>query len=487
LPFVQPLPNVDHARHGDARSGKERRLAQGDRPDGHDAIVLIPGIMGSALRDTDSGHEIWGLKDPRWYASAWLTGGSIEKLAVTDDERAGRVGRVAVTGLLRAAAWAPFLRGVEPYHKMGVGLRHLAVDPAAVCEFAYDWRLSVAHNADALARTAEAHLQSWQTHPRGSADAKLILVAHSMGGLIARYFTHVLGHADQVRRTITLGTPYYGSVKAAVILNTGRGAPVPLPAARLRNAARTMPGLHDLLPFYRCVDDGRVGRHLDPRDVSALGGDGELAAESRARHAKLLDGEAGRLRLLVGTDQPTWQSLSLADGVLQPRETEMQVDADGRVVARRDRRGDGTVYRRAAAAFDLEPSPLPQDHGILAATSEAIGFVRDVVSNHTSGPPLGGEEGVGVRVPDIHPVTEPLHIDISGAGLQGTRCAVIDVASNQTIAVPAVRRADDHLAADVDLPLTGLLRVEAKAGGRSAVISHVMAIPPDTPMVDTDA
>lgn len=462
-----------------------------DSSERRDAIVVIPGIMGSALRDMDAGEEIWGLKDPRWYASAWITGRSVEKLAVTEDERAGRAGRVEATSLLKTAAWAPILRGIEPYRKIYNALARLKGDPHAVCEFAYDWRLSVAHNAARLATKAEEHLERWQRHPSGSVDAKLVLVAHSMGGLVARYFTHVLGHADQVRRTITLGTPYYGSVKAAVILNTGRGTPVPLPAARLRDAARTMPGLHDLLPFYRCVDDGQTGRQLDPADVAAIGGDPDLAAESRARHATLLAGEPGRLRLLVGTEQPTWQSLTLTGGVLQPLETEVHFDASGTVVARHDRRGDGTVYRRAATGFGLEPVPLPQGHGALAATSEAISFVRDVVLNHTSGPPLGDEEGVGVgvgvRVPDTHALGEPLSIQVTGGDVQGTRCEVIDVASNQIVAVPALRRADDALRASADLPVAGLFRVEVKAGGRSAVAAHVMAFPPDTPVVEESA
>ena len=449
-----------------------------------DAFVIIPGIMGSGLRETESGEELWGLRSPRWYTKAWLTGSSIEKLAVTDEERAGQVGRVAATGLLTVAAWAPILRGVEPYRKLVAACSGLAAAPEAVCEFAYDWRLSVAHNAEVLAQTATQHLERWRAHRSGSADAMLVLVAHSMGGLVSRYFTQVLGHAGQVRRTITLGTPYYGSVTGAMILNTGRGTPVPLPAARLRNAARTMPGLHDLLPFYRCVDNGRTGRHLSPAEVADLGGDRDLAAESRDRHERLMSGEPGPLRLLVGTDQPTNQSLTIAGGIVQPLEQELETDRDEMIVGRHDRRGDGTVYRRAAAAFGLEPAPLPQSHGALAATSEAIAFVGDVITNHTSGPPLGGEAAVGVRVPDICSVADPLRIEVTGGDVQGTRCAVIDVASRQTVSVPALYRAGDGLIAAAYLPAAGLFRVEVKAGGRSAVACHVMAIPPDTPLTE---
>ena len=35
-----------------------------------DAVVVVPGIMGSALRDTTTGRPLWGLR-PDWYARTW--------------------------------------------------------------------------------------------------------------------------------------------------------------------------------------------------------------------------------------------------------------------------------------------------------------------------------------------------------------------------------------------------------------------------------
>ena len=188
----------------------------------------------------------------------------MDALALTEDERTGRTGRVTATRLLRFPAFAPILRGIEPYTDLVSGLRRVVAHEDAIAEFPYDWRLSIEHDARELARTAEAHLARWRAHPKGSADAKLVLVAHSMGGLVARYFTAVLGGSSEVRTTITLGTPYYGAVKAAVILNSGRGAPVPLPSRRLRTLAATLPGVHDLLPSYRCVDEDTSVRRLTP-------------------------------------------------------------------------------------------------------------------------------------------------------------------------------------------------------------------------------
>src|SRR6478609_3900127 len=105
---------------------------------GDDAVIVLPGLMGSELVDAESGRVVWGLADPRWYVSAWTSGSSLEALRVTEDERAGRVGRIRPTRLLQFPAFAPMLRGFEPYSEMTSRLRQ-AVNPDAVMAFAYDW------------------------------------------------------------------------------------------------------------------------------------------------------------------------------------------------------------------------------------------------------------------------------------------------------------------------------------------------------------
>jgi hypothetical protein len=438
--------------------------------------------MGSTLTDTATLKTLWGVDNAGWYADAWLTGNSLELLQVTDEERAGRVGRIAATGLLRAAAFAPGLHGLEPYTELTRDLSRILAHGDALREFPYDWRLSVEHNARELSKVADHHLSRWRAHEKGSAEARLILVAHSMGGLIARYFTHVLGGASEVATTLTLGTPYYGAVKAAYIFNYGRGAPVPLPKRRLRRMARTMPGLHDLLPFYRCVDDGTTARYLTPQDAGALGANPELAAESKSRHDKIMSGTPGPLRILVGTDQPTMQSMRLADGVLTELYETCTTSPDGTITGRENLAGDSTVFRRAAAAFDLASASLPQAHGSLAKTPEAISHVRDVLLNATAGPPLGVTE-LGVDVPDIVSLDQPLEVRVTGADAPAALCRIFDAATDQQIAVPpllAQRESDgDALTATALVDTPGIYRVEVKAGGASPVVQYTMVTGPD--------
>lgn len=200
----------------------------------HDAVVVIPGIMGSVLVDTATKRTLWGLNHIGWYSRAWSTGSSLRDLADLEP------GRIKPRGLLRFPAWAP-LGYFEPYDRL---VRHLKemVHPRAVCEFAYDWRLPVLHNARLLARAAHGHLATWRADPAHErlgvlqadpSPARLVLVAHSMGGLLTRALPLVEGTEDEhgeiptvtedIRATITLGTPFRGAAKAATVLANGRG------------------------------------------------------------------------------------------------------------------------------------------------------------------------------------------------------------------------------------------------------------------------
>ncbi|WP_433684760.1 esterase/lipase family protein [Nocardia sp. CA-119907] len=444
-----------------------------------DAVMLLPGIMGSELVDTTTGKRLWGLADLGWYVSAWTTGCSMEALALTDDERAGRTGRVAATGLLKFPAFSPILRGVEPYTELLRGLRRVVPHPDAIAEFPYDWRLSIEHNAQELARRADVHLRRWRAHSEGSADAKLVLVAHSMGGLVARYFTTVLGGSSEVRATITLGTPFYGAVKAAMILNSGRGGPVPLPSRRLRTLAATLPGLHDLLPSYRCVDEGTSVRRLTPTDVDCLGGDIDLARQSFARRELLLSSGEQGLRALVGVEQPTAQSMLLRNGVVEPKYYAVETDTDGKL-SRVDRMGDSTVYRDAAAPRGLDPSVLPQCHGSIAKTAEAVTFVRAKLTDKPLGPPLAGPAAFGIEVPDVVAAGEAFDVRVLNTD-DPTRisCVVEEARRHTQVARLQLKRGDRTLTASVILRAPGVYRVKVKRGGNSPVSELVMAGPPD--------
>jgi pimeloyl-ACP methyl ester carboxylesterase len=187
-----------------------------------DAVVVVPGIMGSELMLQETGETLWGLRSAEWYRKAWASGSSLRALELSDEERGGRYGRIRATRLLRFPAYAPFLRGFEPYTNLVRALRRRVLHPAAVAEFPYDWRLPVSHNAVLLADAAQRHLATWRRHPSHDDvqrtgqenEPALVLVAHSMGGLLCSQLSVIPGAMDNVRAVITLGTPFYGAPNA---------------------------------------------------------------------------------------------------------------------------------------------------------------------------------------------------------------------------------------------------------------------------------
>jgi len=436
-----------------------------------DAVMVLPGIMGSELVDVESGDVLWGLS-PKAYARFWTSPEGIRRLHLTDEERAGAYARVRATRTLRLPSVSPGLGGFEPYTALVKRIREQCPHSDAVAEFPYDWRLSVPTNAGLLADAAERHLQQWRQHPRGSRDARLVLVAHSMGGLVARYFTERLGGREVVGQTITLGTPFSGAVKAAYLLNSGRGAPVPLPRARLRALVATLPGVHDLLPSYRCVDDGGAGRRLTPQDVADIGGDPELAANSLRLYEAFAEPARESLSTVVGVFQPTMQSMRIDAGVVIPQWHLPAVSAGSAPV---DHGGDGTVYVEAALG-GVEPiASLPQSHAGIARTKEARDVVTAKLVRVRLGPPMG-EEGFGVEVPDLVAVGQPCEIGIAADVDAMPTCVVTELDSGERFEVRPSRRSGALRAVTV-LPREGAYRIEVKEGAFSAVSALVLACP----------
>ena len=159
---------------------------------------------------------MWGLK-PKVLGLAWLTG-SLSQLHVTDEDLHGG-GRLRATRLLRVPGYLPLLGGFEPYTDLLRRVENTVVDPRAAVEFAYDWRLPVVYNAAELVGRCEQHLQAWRGVVAAEGycdpqDVRLVIVAHSMGGLLARVASAAAGMADALREIITLGTPYFSAVKA---------------------------------------------------------------------------------------------------------------------------------------------------------------------------------------------------------------------------------------------------------------------------------
>jgi hypothetical protein len=438
--------------------------------------------MGSELVEVSSGKQLWGLRNLSWYIGAWTSDYTLAQLRLTDEERAGRYGRIRPGGLLRFPAFAPLLRGFEPYTDLVAALRQASVHPSAVAPFPYDWRLPVAYNANLLAEAAHRHLAAWQAHPaciaarRTSADqtpARLVIIAHSMGGLLARQLSLIPGAACDIRATVTLGTPFSGAPKAALLLASGRGA-AGLPRRRVRELATALPGVYDLLPTYRCVDTGNDARALTAADIIAVGADPELwDAAARAASARDQVLPAGHVRV-VGTDQPTVQSVTIDAGEVTGHLYSCRPSAGGGIT-RDDRAGDGTVPRDSAWVRDSTGQPLAQTHGAIARCAEALVVATDILADRDTGP-WQGETRLGLDLADVVPAGEPIPVTVTGADHPAhVTCRVADAGTGRQVAAPKLSQDGDGLHATIGGLPAGLFRVRVAGGGATPVTQLLMA------------
>ena len=453
-----------------------------------DAVIYLPGIMGSELVNAQ-GEVVWGMK-ANLLARQLIFRDVMKRL--TPLPRDG----ITASRPLQLPLSVPGLGGWQPYGELEYRLRNTTLLPSAVRPFAYDWRHSIVDAAKALAPVARAHLADWKRQfaelpaekRAGRPEPKLTLVGHSMGGLVASWFATAMRDegGDDVRLVITLGTPFGGSIKALRVLASGDYLPLHLFADVLREATRTMPGLYELLPTYACVDMGDADdalpkpfRTLAPGDLTGVGADPYLtvqAQETMKVLAASIDAEAGgRIRCLVGTVQPTLQSVRfLPDGLC--KFTEAVVFGDVR--RREDHRGDGTVFRYSAVPFGVQPSSyLPQSHGAIQKTSEGTQFAAAVATDRALGP-YQAAAGIGLRVPELAVAGTSFRVEVVDAE-EPVMCQLWNAETNRLVRTAVmVPGADGHQVLDVNPPGPGTYRVKVAGSGFSPVEQLVLVAEP---------
>lgn len=314
-----------------------------------DIIVLLPGILGSALEK--DGKELWGLSAGAGIRALVSLGGSIKKLELRDkpDEVVDTWEGVSATRLLPDLHMVPGLWKIDGYAKIAAYITKVFdVTPGLnYFEFPYDWRFANRIAALRLQRMAKEWVTKWRAN--GHPDGRLILIGHSMGGLISRYFLEVLGGWEMTRTLITFGTPHRGSLNALdFIANGWRKTVLGVEVLNLTDLLRSFPSVYELLPIYQCCLDGGEMKYLTEVNIRDL--DPKRVAAARDFHDAIRQGVEARgkefdehVHPVVGTFQPTLQSARLHHGAV-----EMLSDFNGR-----DMGGDGTVPRVSSTPIEL--------------------------------------------------------------------------------------------------------------------------------------
>lgn len=137
-----------------------------------------------------------------------------------------------------------------------------------VFPFDYDWRQDCTLTANMLDKFINEVIARTRLlpHYRGK-NLKVDLVGHSMGGLIIADYLKRHGEKEKVRRVVSIGTPFQGSIDAILKLIIGKGHLTgENPRDRERVMARTVPALYQLLPSFDSAVKGVGDVPTDPFD-----------------------------------------------------------------------------------------------------------------------------------------------------------------------------------------------------------------------------
>jgi len=296
--------------------------------------------------------------------------------------------------------------------------------------FPYDFRRSVRTAGEALADAVNQALAS-STSTVSARRKRVIVVAHSMGGLVARYWLGPLGGAPVCAALLTLGTPHRGAPKAMDWLINGAGIGC-LRHPWVTRVLRGWPSVYELLPQYPAVWDGAAGAELElmhlptamverrPRLGRYRQAFASGAAEGRRTHediatawAALAPSEAPVVPYF-GRGHPTPNRLELS---LAGRLTISKADPDWR--GNVGWRGDGTVPVLSAIPRELGEEVVrwrgvADRHGGFASTAAVldllVSFTGDAIPTRGSERPEG--PWLGLDIEDVVPSEKTVPVGV---------------------------------------------------------------------------
>lgn len=400
----------------------------------HDLLMILPGITGSILARKD-GQKIWAPAPHAAMTYIKSLGHSVESIRFDHSDpnyddgvyATGLIPYTVVPGLARYDGYTGLTTLLKQQFKLTVGDANNPVgQPANYFEFPYDWRRDNRVSAQRLKNLIDRELPKWRERT-DNLDAKIILVGHSMGGLIARYYIEALQGYPNVRALITFGTPHRGSVNSLSYLANGyRKFGINL--TDLTEAMRTLTSVYQLLPRYQAVKDidGMWKRafetkypiaHIDQRRAKEAY---DFYTEIDTAYLSNKTSQDYKVELLpvVGWGHETSQSIAVrADG---------HIDVNSNLPPTVEpifANGDGTVPRVSAVPIEFNDLPLRwrpvnQKHATLqnnpdllinlvqilaALQGQRLQPARTIVTD-------ARPSSIGLQMDEIFGLEEPVHI-----------------------------------------------------------------------------
>jgi len=308
-------------------------------------VYVLPGIMGSRLSSVRRRQS-----SLIWLHPAAVTEGSLSRLILPGPRSIRTVG-IMLPG----------------YLKLKLSLEVAGFRPVF---HPFDWRCD-------LERLGRAFMQTIER----SGTRKVLVVAHSMGGLVARA---ALAHDRQRRiaKLVQLGTPNSGSFAPLQAMRAVYPTVRKLAALDTRHTAedlarmvfRTLPGLYQMLP--QSLFDPAAW----PQDE--LAPNSRLLLKARKLRQRQVPADA-RCFLIAGTHQETISAAALRDDGF-----EYSIGCDG----------DGTVPTALAAWPGAPTWYVEENHGALTNNATVLAAIEDILATGATGrltdqaPALDGKE-----------------------------------------------------------------------------------------------
>jgi pimeloyl-ACP methyl ester carboxylesterase len=294
-------------------------------------VFILPGVMGSRLASMKrrAAHLIW-------LHPAAIGEGALASLALPG-ERSIRALGVMLPGYLKLKLSLEVAGFRAVFHP-------------------FDWRLDIERLARGFMRAVE-----------GTGDSKVLVAAHSMGGLVARAAL-ALDKNRRIRRLVQIGAPNSGSFAPVQALRAAY--PTVRKIAALdhtttadelaRRVFLSLPGLCQMLPSGDASDDLFDVRRWPGDDLHPHT---RMLARARRVRERLPAADA-RCRAIVGVDQET---------VVAARAGQDGFEYEIRLA------GDGTVPSTRARWPGAPTWYIAENHGALTQNDLVLGALADLL------------------------------------------------------------------------------------------------------------
>lgn len=461
-----------------------------------DMIILLPGIMGSVLQK--DGKDLWAVSGQAIWNVLTRSQGAIQNLVLEqDDSEAPDLGDgIKATRIMPDSHMIPGFFKVDGYTQtIRFILENLDViqgdiyndheDKAAnFYHFPYDWRRDNRANAHILKSLIKKRLKCWR-EASGAQDAKVVILAHSMGGLISRYYLEVLQGWQDARALITFGTPYRGAFDTLNLLSNGYKKLF----LDFTEVVRSFTSAYQLLPIYEGVKVGsdylRAAEIANLPNIDQRRTQAALAfhREIEAAVEKNLLNESYRTQFrtvpVVGVSQPTMQSAELANGRITvspnlPEILQSMPDLSD---------GDGTVPQVSAIPIELSSELngffIAESHGALQYQKQVLHDLKKkvAIAQFDISTVRESQAAIGLAVDDLYLPDEAiaLRAQVTASTPVDKLTAIITPVSYEAIPLscPFEQHQNSQWFLTLDTLPAGLYRVAVSADGQEDAIPTV--------------